>query len=125
MTTRGRTLLVGALASLALAPAMEGQNRPTPARPKPQRPVEVPPAVVVLQIDTTEGDSTRTIIQRDLDYGDRVHPLILDSLTMAEIWKHLEIICRESERLNLPENCRYHRGREYHRTRRGTTCPGG
>ena len=88
MIIRGRTLLIGALASLALAPAIHGQNRPsTPARPRPQRPVEVPPAVVVLQIDTTEGDSTRTIIQRDLDYGDRVHPLILDSLTMAEIWK--------------------------------------
>ena len=88
MTIRGRAFLIGALASLVLVPAIPGQNRPsTPARPKPQRPVEVPPAIVVLQIDTTEGDSTRTIIQRDLDYGDRVHPLILDSLTMAEIWK--------------------------------------
>jgi tol-pal system beta propeller repeat protein TolB len=72
------------MASLALAPAMHSQ---IPSRPKPQRPIEVPPAVVVLQIDTTEGDSTRAIIQRDLDFGDRVQPLILDSVTMADIWK--------------------------------------
>jgi tol-pal system beta propeller repeat protein TolB len=43
--------------------------------------------VVVLQVDTTEGDSTRTIIQRDFDYGDRLQPLVLDSMTMADIWK--------------------------------------
>ena len=43
--------------------------------------------MVVLQIDTTEGDSTRTIIQRDFDYGDRIQPLILDSATMADIWR--------------------------------------
>ncbi|HEV2043250.1 MAG TPA: hypothetical protein VGR05_01100, partial [Sphingomicrobium sp.] len=42
---------------------------------------------MVLQIDTTEGDSTRTIIQRDFDYGDRIQPLILDSTTMADIWR--------------------------------------
>jgi TolB protein len=43
--------------------------------------------VVVLPIDTTDGDSTRTIIQRDFDYGDRIQPLVLDSTTMADIWK--------------------------------------
>ena len=84
MTPSLTKLLVGVVALLTLAPAMPAQ---TPARPKPQRPIEVPPAVVVLQIDTTEGDSTRTIIQRDFDYGDRLQPLILDSLTMADIWK--------------------------------------
>jgi tol-pal system beta propeller repeat protein TolB len=67
---------------------MYGQNRnPPPARPKPQQPIEVPVGVVVLQVDTTEGDSTRTIIQRDFDFGDRVQPLILDSVTMADIWR--------------------------------------
>src|SRR5215212_3955893 len=85
MLRRSRTLLAGALVFLAVAPAMHGQNRP-PARPKPQRPVEVPPAVVVLPIDTTAGDSIRTIIQRDFDYGDRIQPLVLDSITMADIW---------------------------------------
>jgi tol-pal system beta propeller repeat protein TolB len=86
MIPRSRTLFVAAIALLALAPAMHGQNRPAPTRPQPQRPIEVPPAVVVLQIDTTEGDSTRTIIQRDFDFGDRLQPLVLDSMTMAEIW---------------------------------------
>jgi TolB protein len=79
-------LLAGALSFLALAPAMQGQNRP-PARPKPQKPIEVPPAVVVLQVDTSAGDSTRTIIQRDFDYGDRIQPLILDSATLADVWQ--------------------------------------
>ena len=41
----------------------------------------------MLPIDTTDGDSTRTIIQRDFDYGDRIQPLVLDSTTMADIWK--------------------------------------
>ena len=82
-----RKFLLGAAAFFALAPAAHGQNRSVPARPKPQRPIEVPQAVVVLQIDTTEGDSTRTIIQRDFDYGDRIQPLILDSTTMADIWR--------------------------------------
>lgn len=85
MTSRSRILFTGPLALLALIPVLHAQ---TPARrPRAQRPIEVPPAVVVLQIDTTAGDSTRTIIQRDFDYGDRLHPLILDSLTMAEIWR--------------------------------------
>jgi len=86
MTNRSRTLLAGALSFLALAPAMQAQNRP-PARPKPQKPIEVPPAVVVLQVDTSAGDSTRTIIQRDFDYGDRIQPLILDSVTLADVWQ--------------------------------------
>jgi tol-pal system beta propeller repeat protein TolB len=82
-----RKFLLGAVAFFALAPVVHGQNRSVPVRPKPQRPIEVPQAVVVLQIDTTEGDSTRTIIQRDFDYGDRIQPLVLDSTTMADIWR--------------------------------------
>jgi len=80
-----RNFLLGAAALIALAPAANGQVRPT--RPQPQRPIEVPQAVVVLPIDTTDGDSTRTIIQRDFDYGDRIQPLVLDSTTLADIWK--------------------------------------
>lgn len=83
-----RTFLAGAVALLMLAPAVQAQNRTrTPARPTPQKPLEVPPAVVVLQVDTTPGDSIRTIIQRDLDYGDRIQPLILDSATLADVWQ--------------------------------------
>jgi tol-pal system beta propeller repeat protein TolB len=87
MNTHCYRLLVGAAALLTLTPAMNGQNPKPPIRLKPQRPLEVPPAVVVLQIDTTAGDSTRTIIERDLDYGDRIQPLLLDSVTMADIWQ--------------------------------------
>jgi len=83
-----RILLAGAMALTVLAPAVQAQNRtPRPSRPKPQKPVEIPPAVVVLQVDTTPGDSTRTIIQRDFDFGDRIQPLFLDSATLAEIWQ--------------------------------------
>jgi len=83
-----RLFLAGAAALLVLTPALNAQNRTrTPARPKPQKPPEVPPAVVVLPVDTTAGDSIRTIIQRDLDYGDRIQPLILDSATLADVWQ--------------------------------------
>src|SRR4030081_1249275 len=89
-----RKFLLGAAAFFAFAPAAHGQKA-RPIRPQPQRPIEVPQAVVVLPIDTTDGDSTRTIIQRDFDYGDRIQPLILDSATMADIWSHVD------ERINF------------------------
>jgi TolB protein len=83
-----RLFLAGAVGLLALTPALHAQNRTRPpARPKPQKQLEVPPAVVVLPVDTTPGDSIRTIIQRDLDYGDRIQPLILDDATLADIWR--------------------------------------
>ena len=87
MIKRSRTILAGAVALVAIASSVQAQNRPAPGRPKPQKPIDVPPAVVVLQVDTTPGDSTRTIIQRDFDYGDRIQPLILDSITLADIWQ--------------------------------------
>src|SRR5689334_5994401 len=43
------------------------------------------PRVIVLPIDSTPGDSTRTIIQRDLDYSDRVSPIPLDQSTLMGI----------------------------------------
>src|ERR1700741_5169994 len=84
-----RILLVGAVALAALAPTLQAQKTQprTVVRPKPQKPLDVPPAVVVLQVDTTPGDSTRTIIQRDFDYGDRIQPLILDDESLADIWR--------------------------------------
>lgn len=87
MTNRCKQIFLAAALVSAAATPVHAQNRPAPGRPKSQRPVEVPPAVVVLQIDTTAGDSTRTIIQRDLDYGDRIQPLILDSATLHDIWR--------------------------------------
>ena len=84
-----RIFLAGALALVALAPTLQAQKtRPRPVvRLKVQKPLEVPPAVVVLQVDTAPGDSTRTIIQRDFDYGDRIQPLILDDESLADIWR--------------------------------------
>jgi tol-pal system beta propeller repeat protein TolB len=87
MTNWWKQILLGAAILIAAVTPVIAQNRPVAGRPKPQRPAEVPPGVVVLQIDTTAGDSTRTIIQRDLDYGDRIQPLVLDSVTLDDIWK--------------------------------------
>ncbi|MDQ3673266.1 MAG: hypothetical protein M3365_02685 [Gemmatimonadota bacterium] len=85
MTSRRRALL-GVVASLTLAIGVQAQNQPITPRPRPQRPVEVPPAVVVLQVDTTAGDSIRAIIHRDLDYGDRIQPVLLDSAVAYDVW---------------------------------------
>jgi tol-pal system beta propeller repeat protein TolB len=40
------------------------------------------PKIIVMPIDTVNGDSVRVIIQRDLDYSDRVTPLVLDNMTL-------------------------------------------
>jgi len=40
------------------------------------------PKVIVMPVDSTPGDSVRTLIQRDLDYSDRVTPLLLDDMTL-------------------------------------------
>src|SRR4051812_24965391 len=82
-----RKILAAAIASLAFATVTHGQDRAPVIRPRPQRPPDIPPAVVVLRVDTSAGDSTRVIIQRDLDYGDRVQPLYLDEVTLADIWQ--------------------------------------
>lgn len=41
------------------------------------------PRVIVMPVDSTPGDSVRAIIQRDLDYGDRIAPLIVSDSTLA------------------------------------------
>jgi tol-pal system beta propeller repeat protein TolB len=43
------------------------------------------PRLIVLPVDTTAGDSIRTIIQRDLDYSDRVSPIPLEAATLTGI----------------------------------------
>src|SRR6476469_1013618 len=89
MIISSRRFLAGVFGLIAFAPALYAQNRtqPVPARPKPQRPLDVPPAVVVLPVDTSAGDSTRAIIQRDFDFGDRIQALILDDFTLADVWQ--------------------------------------
>ena len=46
-------------------------------------PARTTPKVVVMPVDSTPGDSVRAMIQRDLDYSDRVTPLVLDNATLA------------------------------------------
>lgn len=58
--------------SAALVPAL------LPAQRTRGEPADTRPLVAILPIDSTPGDSARTIIQRDLDYGDRVVPVYLD-----------------------------------------------
>ena len=86
MIIRTHRALLGVVASLVLAATAGAQNQPASPRPRPQRPVEVPPAVVVLPVDTTAGDSIRVIIERDLDYGDRIQPVLLDSAMAHDVW---------------------------------------
>lgn len=85
MIIRTHRALLCVVANLAFAAAAGAQQTASP-RPKPQRAVEVPPAVVVLAVDTTAGDSIRVIIERDLDYGDRIQPVLLDSATARDVW---------------------------------------
>src|SRR5688500_19387582 len=78
MTTFRRTLVAAAAAGIALASVAEAQQSrrvpaTAPAAPAPK------PIVVVLPVEDTPGDSVRAIIQRDLDYGDRLTPLALDA----------------------------------------------
>ncbi len=84
---RSHRATLGVVACIVLAATAGAQNQPVSPRPRPQRPVEVPPAVVVLPVDTTAGDSIRVIIERDLDYGDRVQPVLLDSAIADDVWR--------------------------------------
>ena len=81
MTTFRRILVAAAAAGVALTSAAEAQQSrraPAKATATPAAPA-AKPIVVVLPVDDTPGDSVRAIIQRDLDYGDRLTPLALDA----------------------------------------------
>lgn len=82
MPTIRRTLVAAAVAaaatSLVLTSVADAQSSArVPAARTPATVVK--PIVAVLPVDDTPGDSVRTIIQRDLDYGDRLTPLALDA----------------------------------------------
>ncbi|MBA3579773.1 MAG: PD40 domain-containing protein [Gemmatimonadaceae bacterium] len=79
MTTLRKTIVAATAAGIALASVAEAQQASRkPAARASAAPVEKP-VVVVMPVDETPGDSARTIIQRDLDYGDRLTPLALDA----------------------------------------------
>ncbi|MGI9139731.1 MAG: hypothetical protein ACR2GJ_01285, partial [Gemmatimonadaceae bacterium] len=82
MPTIRRSLVAAAVAatvaSLALTSVADAQRSARVRAARTPAPVEKP-IVAVLPLDETPGDSVRTIIQRDLDYGDRLTPLALDA----------------------------------------------
>jgi tol-pal system beta propeller repeat protein TolB len=79
--------LVGcvAVASLVASTRACGQDTAT-TRPGVRLGLNYPrgttPRVIVLPVDSTPGDSIRRIIERDLDFGDRVSPIPLDDSTL-------------------------------------------
>ena len=74
-----------AISAAAVATRACGQE-PTPTQPGVRLGINYPrgttPKVVVMPVDSTPGDSVRTILQRDFDYSDRITPLLLDDMTL-------------------------------------------
>lgn len=84
-----RYLILSALVAVSAAAVVStracGQEPTQPApgvRLELRYPRGTTPKIVVMPADSTPNDSVRTIIQRDLDYGDRVAPLQLDPVTL-------------------------------------------
>ncbi|CAN5646649.1 hypothetical protein BH23GEM1_BH23GEM1_04640 [soil metagenome] len=77
MTTLRRTLVAAAAAGIAFTSVADAQRATRTAAAK--APPAEKPIVAVLPVDETPGDSVRAIVQRDLDYGDRLKPLALDA----------------------------------------------
>ena len=82
-----RTLIAAALVALATGAAGTKVHAQDPAAPGVRLGLSYPrgtsPKIIVMPVDSTAGDSVRTIIQRDLDYSDRVMPIVLDDVTLA------------------------------------------
>ncbi len=78
--------IVGVIAAAAISTTACGQDT-SQVKPGVRLGLSYPrgttPKVIVMPVDSTPGDSVRAIIQRDLDYGDRVRPLMLDDATLA------------------------------------------
>lgn len=79
-----RALGVGALSLLFLggAVAASAQDTPRGVRIGLSYGAGVKPGVIVMPVEPLPGDSIRTIVQRDLDYGDRVTVIALDSAAL-------------------------------------------
>ncbi|MGI8619482.1 MAG: hypothetical protein ACR2L6_10395 [Gemmatimonadaceae bacterium] len=72
---------VGAL-SLALSLAAAAQEAPRGVRIGLSYGAGVKPGVIVMPVEPVRGDSVRAIVQRDLDFGDRVTVIALDSAAL-------------------------------------------
>ena len=74
-----------AISAAAVATRACGQE-PTPTQPGVRLGINYPrgttPKVIVMPVDSTPGDSVRTILQRDFDYSDRITPLVVDDMTL-------------------------------------------
>ena len=77
-------LRAGALALLFLSVAMtaSGQETSRGVRIGLSYGAGVKPGVIVMPVEPLPGDSIRAIVQRDLDYGDRVTVIALDSAAL-------------------------------------------
>ena len=88
MNQRSRYLTAAAVLAVAAAAVGTRACGQEPTQPPPgvrlglSYPRGTTPKVIVMPVDSTPGDSVRTIIQRDLDYSDRVTPLVLDDMTL-------------------------------------------
>jgi len=76
---------LGAFATVTTACAQDTTSKAPGVRLGLNYPRGSVPRIIVLPIDTSSGDSARTIIQRDLDYSDRVSPIPLDQATLMGI----------------------------------------
>ena len=81
-----RKITAAAILSIAAAGAATVASAQDPTNPGVRLGINYPrgttPKIIVMPVDSTPGDSVRTIIQRDLDYSDRVTPLVLDEMTL-------------------------------------------
>lgn len=88
MNPRSRYLTAAAVLAVAAAAVSTRACGQEPTQPAPgvrlglSYPRGTTPKIIVMPVDSTPGDSVRTIIQRDLDYSDRVTPLVLDDMTL-------------------------------------------
>lgn len=80
-----RSLALAVALTAAVPFAVDAQDRPT--TPRGVRiglsyGAGVKPGVIVMPVDRISGDSVRAIVQRDLDFGDRVTVIALDSAAL-------------------------------------------
>lgn len=77
------TILSVLVMSLTAAAIACGQDAPPGVRLGLSYPRGTVPTVVVMPVDGQGGDSVRAIIHRDLDFSDRIRPLILDDAALG------------------------------------------
>lgn len=83
MTLRAfATTIALALAWAVMPPAVTAQETPRGVRIGLSYGAGVKPGVIVMPVEALPGDSVRAIVQRDLDFGDRVTVIALDSAAL-------------------------------------------